>query len=120
MSLQATTLSKLVQQYIQLDEELDAIHSEQKVLREKRTQVQTQIIEYMKEHDLEHRTLKTGKTQLSIVSRKQYSTISFSYLEKTLSKLISDNSQVLSILQYLRDNRDVKQITELRYNTVNK
>ena len=118
MALQPTTLSQLVQQYLQLDEELHAINTQQKELREKRTQVQDKIIEHMKEHDLEHRTLKTGKTQLSIISRKQYSTISFSYLEKTLSKLIPDNSRVHSILQYLRDNRDVKVISELRHTNI--
>jgi len=118
MELQPTTLSQLVQQYLQLDEELNEIHIQQKELREKRTQVQSKIIEYMKDNDLEHRTLKTGKTQLSIISRKQYSAISFSYLDKMLRNIIPDISQIHSILQYLRDNREVKIVSEIRHNTV--
>jgi seryl-tRNA synthetase len=118
MALQATTLSQLVQQYLQLDEELHEIQNQQKELREKRTQVQTRIIEYMKDNDLEHRTLKTGNTQLSIISRKQYSAISFSYLDKMLRKIIPDTSQIPSILQYLKENREVKVVSEIRHNTV--
>jgi len=118
MALQATTLSQLVQQYLQLDEELQEIQNQQKELREKRTQVQTRIIDYMRDNDLEHRTLKTGKTQLSIISRKQYSAISFSYLDKMLRNIIPDTSQIPSILQYLKENREVKVVSEIRHNTV--
>ena len=118
MALQATTLSQLVQQYLQLDEELEEIQNQQKELREKRTQVQTRIIDYMRDNDLEHRTLKTGKTQLSIISRKQYSAISFSYLDKMLRNIIPDTSQIPSILQYLKENREVKVVSEIRHNTV--
>ena len=118
MALQPTTLSQLVQQYLQLDEELNEILIQQKELREKRSQVQSKIIEYMRDHDLEHRTLKTGKIQLSIISRKQYSAISFSYLEKMLRNIIPDTSQIPSIVQYLKDNREVKVVSEIRHNTI--
>ena len=68
----------------------------------------------MKEKKLDHRTMKLGSHQLSIGSRKQYSALSFSYIQSSLEQLIPDQEQRDFVLNFLRDNREVKIIEEIK------
>lgn len=114
MSLQSTSLSQHVQQYIAIDDELQSLQEQQRQLRERKQQVQSQIIKTMKDHKLDHRTMKLGSHQLSIGSRKQYSALSFSYIQSSLEQLIPDKEHRDYVLQYLRDNREVKTVEEIK------
>ena len=114
MSLQTTSLSQQVQQYLAIEEELQSLQEQQRQLRERKQHLQNQIIQTMKEKKLDHRTMKLGSHQLSIGSRKQYSALSFSYIQSSLEQLIPDQEQRDFVLNFLRDNREVKIIEEIK------
>lgn len=114
LQTQPTTLSQCVQEYSVIDEELQLLTEKLKCLRERKSELQTRIIQTMKDKNLENRTMKQGTHHFHIGTRKQYSALSFSYLEQTFEKMIPDKVNRDFLLQYLRDNREVKTIYELK------
>ena len=112
LSLQ--TLSPAVQEYAAIEDELRELAAKQKVLRDRKSILQTQILQTMKDNNLESRTMKQGAHHFYIGTRKQYSSLSFSYLETAFEKMIPDKDNRDFLLEYLRDNREVKHVAELK------
>lgn len=108
------TLTQNVQEYTVIDDELQELSEKQKVLRERKKILETIIIQTMKEKNIENRTMKQGSYHFCIGTRKQYSALTFSYLEKTFEKMIPDKDNRKYLLEYLRDNREVKHVAELK------
>ena len=109
-----TSLSQCVQEYSVIEEELQELASKVKILRDRKTELQTIIIQTMKDSNLENRTLKQGSHHFYIGTRKQYSSLTFSYLEAIFEKAIPDKANRSFLLEYLKENREVKTIDELK------
>ena len=108
------TLTQNVQEYSAIDDELQELSEKQKDLRERKRNLETIIIQTMKDKSIDTRTMKQGSYHFCIGTRKQYSALTFSYLEKTFEKMIPDKDNRHFLLQYLRENREVKYIAELK------
>lgn len=50
---------------------------------------------------------------LRIKTTKKYETLTFGYLEKTIRKIIPNESQATTILTQLRNNREIETVTKL-------
>ena len=109
-----TSLAQCVQEYSVIEDELQELGAKQKTLRERKHELQTKIIQTMKDSNLETRTLKQGDNHFYIGTRKQYSSLSFSYLETVFEKMIPDKTNRTFLLEYLRENREVKNVDELK------
>jgi hypothetical protein len=118
LQTQPTSLSQYVQEYSVIDEELQELSAKQKILRDRKTELQTIIIQTMKDRNLENRTMKQGDHHYCIGTRKQYSSLTFSYLESVFEKMIPDKTNRNFLLQYLRENREVKTVDELKKTTI--
>ena len=109
-----TSLAQCVQEYSVIEEELEELSSKIKILRERKHELQTKIIQTMKDSNLENRTLKQGSHHFYIGTRKQYSSLTFSYLETIFEKTIPDKANRCFLLEYLKENREVKTVDELK------
>ena len=109
-----TSLAQCVQEYSLLEQEVQELGNKLKTLRERKAELQTKIIQTMKDANLENRTLKQGTHHFYIGTRKQYSALSFSYLEAIFEKMIPDEANRTFLLDYLRKNREVKTVDELK------
>ena len=108
------TLTQCVQEYAAIEDELEELSEKQKVLRKRKQDLETTIIKTMKERNLENRTLKQGQNHFSIKTRKQYSSLTFSYLERSFEKMIPHKDSREMLLEYLRENREVRNVDELK------
>ena len=109
-----TSLAQCVQEYSLLEQEVQELSTKLKTVRERKAELQTKIIQTMKDANLENRTLKQGSHRFYIGTRKQYSALSFSYLETIFEKMIPDEANRTFLLEYLRENREVKTVDELK------
>jgi hypothetical protein len=107
-------LTQCVQKYSAIDDELHELSERQKILRRQKQDLESIIIKTMKDKNLENRTLKQGQNLLSIGTRKHYSALSFSYLERSFEKMVTDKDSRHILLQYLRENREVRIVDELK------
>jgi hypothetical protein len=53
---------------------------------------------------------------LSFYEKKDYSPLTYSYVEKCLGELIADKKQVDFIIQYMKDHRDIHTVPDIRRN----
>jgi hypothetical protein len=113
-SVQSSNLAQQLQNYMKLEDELQEISNRQKELRSLKQGLQKDIIETMKKHQLDNRTIKLNGRQISMTAKKQYTGITFQYLDKTLTELIPDKTQKEYVIKYLRENRETKIMDEIK------
>jgi hypothetical protein len=52
--------------------------------------------------------------QIQLVEKKDYSPLTFSYIEERLAEIIEDEDQVDFIINYLRDHREINVYSDLK------
>lgn len=114
MALQPSTFTRDVQQYVKLDQQIQSLQIQLKALRQEKQATQDRVAETMIANQWQKRTLDVGQQQLALVERKQYECLSFTYLENKLTTIIPDSVQRDYVLKYLKDQREVKTVHELR------
>jgi hypothetical protein len=70
----------------------------------------------MNDNDLINKKIGITNGELRIVEKKDYSPLSYGYIEKKLEEIIPDKSHVEFIIQYLKDNREITLSQEIRSN----
>jgi len=94
-----------IQKWELLDEQLKLVNEKTKKMRELKRAISTQICDYMDVHEPKIK-LKNG--ELRIYEKKEYSPLSYSYIENCLEKIIKDREHIDYIIKYLKDNREIK------------
>lgn len=114
MSIQTSTLSQDISNYIRLDDEIQSFQEKLRELKESKSKLHDKITENMIKQNIDNKTISIGSSKLSIIEKKQYSSLTFSYLEDTLSKIIPDQNQVSYVIKYLKENRSIKTHKEIK------
>ncbi len=78
-----------------------------------KSQLSENICEYVEKNNIKTKINLTDG-QLLINEKKIYSPLSFGYIEECLEKIIDDSDQIDFIINYLRDNREVDYVKEIR------
>lgn len=108
-----------IKKWALLDSRIKLINEKTKEMREMRNRIECDIVRHLEENNMTHRKISVNDSELKIVEKKEYGTLTYSYIEECLGKLIPDKSQVDYVIQYIKDNRPVKTMKELR-SVVNK
>lgn len=103
-----------VQKWVTLDSQLKIVNEKTKQIREMKSQLNTQICNYMTDNNISHNSIGISDGELCIREKKEYSSITFGYIERCLAELINDKSQVTYIIQYLKDNREVTTSSDIK------
>ena len=103
-----------IQQWVSLDNQLKQINDKARELREKRTKLTENITKYAENNNLYAKTINITDGKLRFSNTKTPEPLTFKYLEKSLSEIIKNESQVKAIIEHLKQNRDVKVIQEIK------
>lgn len=76
----------------------------------------TLICEYMKSNGIQDKKIEIHDGDLKIYEKKEYSPLTYSYIEECLDKIITNKSQVEYILKFLKENREIKTVQDIRRN----
>jgi hypothetical protein len=68
----------------------------------------------MIENGLEKNKIKLSNGEMRIGEKKEYSTLTFSYIEECLAKIIPEKEHVDFIIDYLKSHREIKTVQELQ------
>lgn len=107
-------LIEKIQKWVTLDSQLKIVNEKTKQMRELKTQLNRQICDYMNTHNMSNNTITISDGVLKLHEKKEYSTITFGYVERCLAELITDKTQVSYIMQYLKDNREISTCSEMK------
>tara|TARA_A100001388_G_C28698987_1_gene465155 strand:+ start:459 stop:824 length:366 start_codon:yes stop_codon:yes gene_type:complete len=102
-----------IKKYVLIDDQLKIINEKTKQLREKKAILSKFICEYAEMKRM-NKKIKISDGELKISEKKEYTPLSYSYIEESLSKIIQDNNKVDYIIEYLKENREVKITSDIK------
>ena len=103
-----------VKKWVLCDQQLKIIKEKSDKIRDTKHVLGSAICTYMDENNLSQNEIEITDGKLKIYEKKEYSPLTFSYIEQYLAKIIPDKSHVQFIIQYLKENREIKTTTDLK------
>lgn len=103
-----------VKKYVEVDNEIEVLQNKLKIMKDWKRKLNGVIVKHMEDQDLVEHTLEVSDGTLRYHEKKEYSSVSFTYIEKCLHEMIHEPEQVKYVIQYLKDKREIKYVPELR------
>ena len=103
-----------VQKWAWIDTQQKRINEKMKEMREQKTALSGDICEYMISRKLENTKIEITDGEIRLADKKDYTPLTFDYIETTLGKIIKDESHVEYIIKTLKENRKTTTHHELR------
>jgi len=103
-----------IQQWVLIDNELKKMNDIIKDLRDKRAQLSENIIKYAGNNNMSNAVIQISDGKIKFANTKIPETLTFKYLEKSLSEIIKNDSQVKLIIEHIKSNRNTQITTEIK------
>jgi len=103
-----------IKKWVALDNQQRVLNARVKEIRENRHFLTQQIHQYAEDKNLDYPSIEIHDGELILCEKREYSSLSFSYIERCLSQLIQEPAHVERILQTLRDNRECYLVPDIR------
>jgi len=103
-----------IQQWVKIDDQVKLLNEQIKQLREERNKLEQNITNYASSNNLSNSTFKINDNKLKFVNTKVIEPLTLKYLEKTLSGVIKNETQVKLIMEHIRQNRNIKIVPEIK------
>jgi len=114
MSENNNLLVENIKTWVLYDSQLKVLSEKLREIREKKGELQTMIVEQLKIKNMEKTIIEIGDGELKMVPKKEYSTLTFQYIEKCLTDIIPNKEHVEYIIEYLKSHREIKESSDLR------
>jgi len=112
--LEPASLEKYVQKWVLVDNQISILQEKLKTMREWKKKLNDTITEMMVDQHIEHKIFSIPNGELSLQEKKEYSSLSFGFIEECLDEMIPDKEKVDTMLDYLKDHREIKIVKEIR------
>ena len=103
-----------VQRWVLIDSQLKIVNEKTKALRNRKNDLSKDICEYMVENKLVDKKIGIKNGELRIYEKKEYSPLTFGYIEKSLADIVPDKTHRDYIIKYLKENREIKLSHDIR------
>lgn len=108
------SLEENIKRWVHLDNQLNSLKDKSKTLSEERKNIETNILTYVEDNNLENATAKISDGKLKFITNKQTSPLTFKCVEDSISFFIKDEDKVKEIIQHIKNNREVKYIKNIK------
>ena len=102
-----------IQKWVLLDSKIKEINEKTKKMRDMKNELSGHITNYMKDNNLKNH-IEISDGELRMHEKKEYTCLSFGFIEKCLKEIINDEKQVDFIIQYLKSKRETTLSTEIK------
>ena len=103
-----------IQQWVAIDNQMKILNENIKELREKKNNISQQINNHIENVQLSNTSVKISDGQLKFVKIKETQQLTFKYLEICLSEIIKNEEQVKKIVEYIKNKREIKYVSEIK------
>ena len=103
-----------IQQWITIDNQMKIVGDKMKELRDKKNIISEQINTHIETSELSNASIKINDGQLKFIKVKETQQLTFKYLETCLSEIIKNEEQVNKIIEYIKNKREVKYVSEIK------
>lgn len=108
-----TKLIENVQKWVLIEGKLKEINDKTKQMREMKNQLGKDICNYMTENKLNNH-IEISDGELRFFEKKEYTPLSFTYIENRLHEIINDDDQVNFIVKYLKEKRETNSYLDIK------
>lgn len=105
-----------VKKWVILDTQLKMVHEKVKIMRDEKNLLGSRICNHLENSGNAHRKIMIHDGNLKIYEKKEYSPLTFSFLEQHLGKIMTDPEQVDFVIQYLKEQREIKTTPDIKRN----
>ena len=103
-----------VKKWVYIDSQIKLINEKMHTLREEKSALNQDICTYLETHQMKHRKINIHDGNLKMHEKKEYTCLSFGFIEKCLKEIINDEKQIEFIIQYLKSKREMTLSTEIK------
>ena len=96
-----------IKNWVIMDSQMKIINEKTRKIRENKNQLCESICQYMKEYNQLENKIGISDGELRVYEKKEYSPLSYGYLERCLGEIIHDKNQVNYIIQHLKNKREI-------------
>jgi hypothetical protein len=109
-----------VKQWVTIDNQLKIVNEKTRIMRERKHKLNQEICDYAIQQNIDHKYIEISDGTLKFFKRKEYKPITYTFLEKSLSEIISNKEQVSYIINHIKDKREIITHDDIRRNYKNK
>lgn len=102
-----------IKKWVVLDSQLKIVNEKTKKMRELKQELSKNICEYMERNGVKN-NIEISNGELKRYEKKEYSPLTFGFLQTCLEQIIENQEQVDYIIQFLKENREIKTSYDLR------
>ena len=103
-----------IKQWVSLDSQLKTLNEKTKEIRNKKNELTDNIINFVDNNNLSSSTIKISDGKLKFAQTKQQAPITLGFLEGCLNDIIGDEEKVNQIMNYIKEHREVKLISDIK------
>ena len=107
-------LEKTIQNWVELDNELKKINEKAKDIRTRKNDIEDKLITYVEDNSMNNSVVNITDGKIKFCETKQTSPLTLGFLEKCLSEVIANQSQVKQIVDYIKSKRETKMVPEIK------
>jgi hypothetical protein len=103
-----------VQQWVSADNQLKLLNEKMKLLRQLKHDLTEKLKSHASQNDTLNRTINISDGRLRFANINTYEPLTFKYIAQSLGEIIHNPEQVKLIMNHLRENREVKVVSDLK------
>ena len=103
-----------IQQWVSIDNQIKQLSDKMKELREKKSTLNDAIFNHVDNSNLSNATVQISDGKIKFVKTKDTQVLTFKYLETCLHEIIKNEDQVTKIVEYIKNKREIKYVTEIK------
>jgi|TARA_B110000967_G_scaffold101854_1_gene104549 hypothetical protein len=103
-----------IKQWVTIDSQLKIVNEKTRKMREMKSGLTQNLCGYANQSNFKDNKIGITDGTLSFYDKKEYTPLTYSYVEQCLGELIADKKQVGQIIQYLKEKREIQTSTDIR------
>jgi hypothetical protein len=107
-------LDKTIQNWVELDNDLKKLNEKVKDIRTRKNDLEDKIMTYVEDNSMNNSVVNIADGKIKFCEVKQTSSLTLGFLEKCLSEVIANQSQVKQIVDYIKSKRETKIVPEIK------
>ena len=108
------SVEKYIQKWVAVDNQLTMLQEKTKTMRAWKRRLSDTILPMLENKGWKEKIFELPDGELKIQEKQEYSTLTFSYIKECLSELIPEEEQVDFVMEYLREHRETRVVTEIK------
>lgn len=103
-----------IKEWVSIDNKIKTVNEQLKVLREERNTKTDNILNYVDANNMGNSVVNITDGRLKFTSSRQTTPLTLKHVEECLEKCISDESQVKAVMNFIKESRPTKVVSDIK------